>query len=306
MDKIDFGLEIELKKGAMKYFPKQFISANSISKDVTLSDLREEYLELFEEYFTVFGRDTTEERSEITKAYEYLKGIIENREETYASRNEITTDVQEAYECVINELSSYRFRMHDTKSYSANQNKVNENIIFELSVLQPVITEMLDNIAAHFSTIDDITDVDSYDNKLSEKLRDLISQLYDACQIFVKARENYHETWNSATGRYYYNNGRRLDEPASYHELGVKKDKWREARNLCCQVILDFYRQLMEINKTLVPDSLVHPVEQTAYKYDRGLNNITKGPNYYCYINREERESLTEQNTQKKRAYRNK
>lgn len=293
MQKKEFLLEAELKANAVKYFPNFYGNDFTILRNKNLKDLREEYLKYCEKYFVRIGLDDDNEKINIKKAYDYMKNILENRAITYQSKSKITNQILNAYENLMNGISNYSFCPRKTNSYGANQNRTNKQIIMEISLLRPVLTVVLENIDGHFEKIEDVTQISCFDNQLVKKLEELIKELNEAEEYLTASENNYHNKWDLANGRHY---GRHTTK----YNLGKSKKAWKSARNDACSTILYFYREMQEINMSLQTENMTSEMEEINALYSYGLENIINGPNYYCYLDSEERKSIIEEKVLKK------
>lgn len=274
----------------MKYFPSFFGSDFCILREKTLVELRKEFLDYCESFFLRNIEEDYTKKMQIKEAYDYMRNMLEKRVRTYETKSEIARKVLESYEGLIATLANYRFKAHRETSYGANQNRTNQQILFEISLLKPMLVKVLDNINLHFTKIEDVTKVSSFDNELREKIEGLIEELEDAHRELEITETHYHKTWALAQIG---------GESDSY--LGETKLEWKLARNNACRAILDFYREINAINMSLQPEYMVYPLEETAVLYSEGVGNIMSGPNYYSYLSKETRDNLTKQNILRKR-----
>lgn len=292
-----FFKEAEEKANAIKYFCDFFETDFSISNRKNFQDLREKYLKYCEEYFTKFKQEDDNNRINIKKAYDYMKNILVNRDKTYQSKSEITKQVLSTYDNLMEAIAGYSFCPRRYNSVGDNQNKTNERVLFEISLLKPMLNMVLENIDAHFEKITDVTKINYFDNQLMLKLEALIEELNETYQELNSAMLTYRDTWDRANGRSYG----RFRSYATHSDLGEAKKEWKTAKNNACYTILEFYREMKAINMSLPTEEMVHTIEGANTLFDCGMKNIVSGPNYYCYLSEEERKSIIEENMARKR-----
>lgn len=245
----------------------------------------------------MLGREDDFDKIMIKKAYDYMKNMLETSGKTYQTKSEITKQILTAYEKLIATITEYGFNKRWKNSYGDNQNRTNKQILSEISLLKPMLIMVLKNIDLHFNEINDITEISFFDNQLREKLEKLIEQLNCASQRLVNSETDYHVIWESTYRNKYWN---KLG-PATASDLGKAKLKWKSSRNNACHTILDFYREIKEINISLQSKNMTYTIDEANELYNYGIENIKRGPNYYSYLNEEERKNLTEQNILRKR-----
>lgn len=156
---------------------------------------------------------------------------------------------------------------------------------------------VLENIDAHFEKVMDITKINYSDNQLMLKLQELVEELDETYRRLDSAMMTYFYTWDRANGR----NFGRFSSYATHSDLGRAKKAWKVIKNNACSTILDFYREIWNINMSLQTEEMVHPIEEINTLFDCGMKNIINGPNYYCYLSEEERKSIIEENMARKR-----
>ena len=115
----------------------------------------------------------------------------------------------------------------------------------------------------------------------------------------------YHKTWNDLIRPGYWS------EKCSFAELGEERNWWRKTRNNACVMLLDFYRELVEINIALYYKTfdyedltLIHGLDEETKSIIQLLNfqinEIKHSKNYYCYLTEEEKDELTEEKIHQK------
>lgn len=289
---INYWEENDLKKDAMKYFFDFFETDLNFSKEKTLNDLEEKYLEYCKEYFTKFDSQSILIRKKIQASYKYIKRIL-NEQTKVEMNKEITKQLVSSYEELIASLSQYHFLAHFQNSYGAMQNKINKDILLEISLLKPIFTKILENIDAFFSNT---TEIDLFYVQIVEEIKNLILRLKDAKETFEEAGKIYHHTWNTTMRPEWSSQ----DEWTSCKELGKEKKHWRLQRNKVCYTVLYVYRELENLNKEIYYSRFDPEHETSEYQnslyiqklYMEGMAYIRKSPNYYCYLSHEEKNAL--------------
>lgn len=295
MQKKEFFREAEEKANAMKYFRDFFEMDLSISNDKTFGELRKEYLNYCEEYFTRFGQDNEIDKLNIKMAYNYMKNILKQRQKTYQNKSDITKQVLDGYEILLEAITGYSFITQGPNTCGGKQNRTNKQIVFEISSLKPMLIMVLENIDAHFEKIIDVTKISYFDIQLMERLKELTQELSESIENLLDARDDYYDIRNLTINSKYYSGD------AKFFGLGKAKKEWKTAKNNACCTILNFYREMKDINMSLPTEEMVHTIEETNTLFECGMKNIVSGPNYYCYLSEEERKSIIEENMARKR-----
>ena len=299
--------QIELSQ---KWFRELFRPDYVIKEDTTVSELNrlfDVYENEYEDYKKNIESYDAEARviiesayREIKNSYNYLASEIPKRVE-YKPTSKYTQDVLKAYNELVQEMARYYFRRAGTVSKGENKNKMtfgyNQNtasrrIIIYISLLYPVLMQILENIDNHFDKIRLTQESNSNDYNIINTLERFKSSFIDFKEYLEIDSENYKD----------YNN-RRLYNSEDYI-YGVKESKqakvsWRKTRNNACYEIRCFYIELNKINGSLPNSHRVTPKYETDKKYKDGTNRIDCSPYYYCFIG--EREIKREIEWQKKK-----
>ena len=299
--------EMVEKENAVKYFPEFFTKDLNISSKYNLEDLKLKYLEYCERYFTNPSNYNADDRVMVIGAYDYMKKIMKIQKE-FSLQNDVSKKVLNTYEKLILTVSHYSFIIHWENSYGQKQNKTNKQILLEISMFKPAIIKTLENVDKYLKKIDKPEKIDSFYIDLIGKLESLVDELVVCNERLLQAQNNYHVTWDS-TMRPEYN-----EYPTSYHELGERKKEWRQMRNKTLHSILSFYEEINNINHKVchkiaeLNDSKYNEenTDDVDQLYNYTMRKIVSSPNYYCYLNNEERENFTKQNKIKKLQLKNK
>lgn len=302
MEKTNFIYEANSKANAIKFFPNFFGEDLNVSRECTLEDLKKRYLNYCEEYFTKFNPDDDYNRIMIKRAYDYVQQMIEEQVKFEPNKN-ITKKLLTSYEELISAISEYQFIPHWKNSYSDTQNSSNQQILFEISLLKPVLTKTLENIDSFLEKVSSPEKIGVFYTELIKKLEDLIKSLDDSRDELVEAEISYHDTWNTTMRPSWYHKS-----PTSYSELGETKKLWRLKRNEACHTILSFFQEIEKINIAVhyatvafkSQNSVTTNTTEVSELYHCGVENIRKGPHYYCYLSSDERKNITKQNSLKK------
>lgn len=292
--------EAIVKEGAVKYFPDFFEKSYTVlGSDVRL--LKEKYLTYCENYFDGTIDLSLQDRELIRKAYLYLKDIMQNRSSVYAAKSKITGDLLKAYDALVSEIANYSFCGHRSQSYGAIQNQTNKKILFEISLMRPVLLTMLENFDAYYVNMETTTDVEYQDIQMVRQLEKLVYKLTISKEYLENDRGFYYNAWDSVNGKCYYSSRVRVFA-LTKRDLGRYRNSWRRARNEACVAILNFYKEIKEVHSLIPMQYKVHEEQQVNDLYNENLQSIIGGPNYYNYLTEDERMAVTEQNILRKKA----
>lgn len=289
--------EKRLKESALEFFP-EFFNRNLELDNCSLVRLKEKYLNYCIEYFEKYGPESTYERMMIKKAYDYIELSIK-QEIAFKTETSPTQDVLHKYEALISEIGNYHFNPRRDTSYGGKQNTTNGQILLELSLFKPILTKTLTKIDKYLKSIW-LQDVNEFYLELVERLENLNDGLNDARITLEQARTSYHSSWNDANRSF----GLTTD-----YILGEEKKIWRKARNSACHTLMDYYREIQEINVALYYGSFnyMNPINKTDLEtseitrlYQYRMNELRNSPNYFCYIGEEEKQELSNQKVLRK------
>ena len=301
---------VKTKEMAMKYFPNFFGKDFNVTTRYNVNDLEREYLKYCVRYFKIYSEDSVNERINIQTAYEYVKTILTEHAK-FQIKSKLATSIKQSYNELISTMSSYKFNYKRYNSYGALQNNTNKNILLEVSGFQPFLRIVLKNIDNYFETISEPEKIDEFYCELISKLEKIKNELDSSNEKLENAQEKYHDDWNAVNRRWdcynYYS--------CTDSQLGESKKEWRLMRNNACHSILNFFRELENINKALYYGTfrideqkrdIDYNISQVSKFYNGVVDNIVMGPNYYCYLDKSERTKLDQQNALRKTRIRNK
>lgn len=289
--------EKNLKEAALEYFP-EFFNKNLELDNCSLTRLKEKYLDYCVTYFEKYNPESTYERIIIKKAYDYIELHIK-QEIAFKTETSPTQHVLHTYESLIDEISNYCFIPRRENSYGGKQNTTNEQVLLELSLFKPVLTKTLTKIDKYLKSVW-LQDVNDFYLELIERLELLNSSLTNAKSNLEQARNNYRYSWNDV------NRGLGLTTNST---LGEEKKIWRKARNNACGTLMDYYREIQEINMALYYGSFnyMNPLSKTddetreiTQLYNYRMYGLRNSPNYFCYIDETEKQELSRQKVLKK------
>lgn len=296
MDKIEdkFLIDVKAKEYAIKFFPGFFRKDLCVSSCFGLSDLENQYLKYCVEYFTNYSVKGCNERFFIKTAYDYLKMILTNQEK-FKINSKISSKILDSYESLISTISNYHFIPHRKGSYGDKQNETNKKILFDISLLTPVLYSVLKNIDLYLENILEPEKVDDFYCMLIYRLNSMIKSLNTINNDLKKSQQRYYNTWNLVNRPGYD------QQPSSYTNLGYAKKEWRLTRNKAVRTILDFYDELESLNIALYYGTFQFHKEnygldqatlEISQNYNNGIKNIINGPNYFCYLDSEEKQEI--------------
>ena len=188
-----------------------------------------------------------------------------NELQIFLNKN-ITKEIEQSLEILLQELNNYKFQPIKENSYGYNQNKTNEQILRELSILKPTIIVYLNNIYQYIKT--------NNNPNYIEKLVSLKNNLDNSIEYLKEAREEYYTTWEHQKK---YGNYINL--------IGQNNKNWKKERNNACKTILNLYKELHKLNNIILNK-----------KTNINLNIIKNSPNYYCYLSNNEKEIIKKLN----------
>lgn len=292
MDKKDFLKEKYIKEKAVEYFPNCFDKGFNLyvvsNKDNSIVWLEKYMSKWFEKINLVTSSE--EDIILLSDTYNYIKSGTYNLWMLYLN-NSTVKDLLAFYNNLISDMSDYHFKKHSGHSYGATHNKTNKQILFEISLLYPVLIDTLKKVDKYLATDSDSLKSKSFREELVEwNLKPLISELGTTCIELENASGHYHKIWNAVNRPYYY------DGIYTNSDLGDAKKKWKVERNKACHTIYEFYQDIMMINKAI--DYEKFDTDESSYSmkvseieelYNYAMENIATGPNYYCYLTSEER-----------------
>lgn len=286
MDKKEFLKEKYIKGKALELFPKCFdevFNINNSYANNTLRYLKEHIIEYYEnDYFT----KNSDKMLEMKEAYNYIEKEYSNLGRLDLN-SDILNELVESYDGLLSDISEYHFEGHNNRACGLKHNKSSRQILFEISLLYPVLINTLKKADKYL--------VSTKDSLFKEELvvwniTPLIGELGTTGIALESASSYYQEVWNAINKSYYYGG------IYTNSDLGIAKKKWKLERNKACHIIYEFYQDIMKINKAIDYESF--DVDEVSYSlevseieelYNYAMENIATGPNYYCYLTPEER-----------------
>lgn len=299
--------KIKELKNAVEYFPYLFDYGHHLIFD-NISDIKfdldYEYNRYEENHFSSFfipspRSECLKREQAINRGYAYIKGLIEDREKNDIGYMLSSTAVPlRQYYTLTDEIGRYSFIPHHDSSFGANQNRANDEILYDLVLFEDLVKDMLIKIDKYCKEHND-----EYKNDINERLFDLADNNSYHREKLEAARIKYHRIWNGACRGNEYN----------YKELGEAKQEYRKTKNETCKYVLDFVKELYSIScaiDVLTYDTkkdpliaLVEGVKSTQFnrEYHEAFKNIVNGPNYYAYLDKEEKERQSKVNKELKK-----
>ena len=287
----------QAKEMAIKYFPGFLGKELNVTTGYKIEDLENEYLQCCVKYFTIYSTNSANERFFIQMAYEYIKTILTEHNK-FEVNSSLANNILNSYNKLVSTMSAYRFCPNWKDSYGALQNDTNKKILFEISLFQPVLISVLKNIDNYIGTISAPGKIDEFYCDLISKLEELKNSLDSSYEELSNAQQEYHATWDANYRRERGMNFR------TKSELGEAKKEWRLSRNDACHSILNFFRELENINIALYYGTFKYDEQnygiddetlEVSESYNNGVKNIVKSPNYFCYLNETEKKEIAQQ-----------
>lgn len=294
-------------KNAVEYFPYLFDHGHHLIRDNINDvkfDLDYEYNRYEENHFSSFyipspRSECVKREKAINRGYAYIKGLIEDRENTDIGNMLSHVGVLLLqYYTLTDEIGRYEFVPHHDSSFGANQNRANDEILYDLALFEDLVKDMTIKIDKYCKEHND-----EYKKDIDERLCDLGENNSDSRKKLEAARIKYHNVWNGACRGNKYN----------YKELGKAKLEYRKTKNEACKQVLDYVKELYSISSAidvLTYDTKKDPV--LAYNdvmksikfnrdYNEAIKNIIHGPNYYAYLDKDEIERQSKLNKELKK-----
>ncbi len=283
----------ETKEVAKKYFPELFdeddhllFNRASILKDIyTLH------------FSNRSGNFSNSEINLINNGYNY----IENAKKTKSKARKLFNkpyQFQELYITLLNDLKEYRFSdnvFYESTGY--NQNKTSDNITKEITNFNGAILPILKKVDTFVDSVKNNNECSTYEIKLLSKLVSLAEELNSLHLEINEAKKEYHYSWSS----HKYNVG------VSNTEVGTKKRIWKKTRNKLCHTIINFIKEMCELNIVMYYESFDYSntdygldssvIEQYS-AYNKAHKNVLNSKNYYCYLDDEEKKEIQEEKIQ--------
>ena len=283
--------KIKERKNAIKYFPYLFDNGHHLigdELDDVRFDLDFEFNRYEENHFSSFyyvspRKECLRREEEITRGYNFIKELIED-EENFKIINEDLVKVLNQYYSLCDEIGKYKFIPHFKGSSGYDQNKANDEILYDLVLFEGYIKGVLKGVDDYI-----INNSDS-SNLIMDKIHSLIDENALKFQELRSARKKYHSTWNGACKSDIYD----------YRELGEAKRNYRKTKNKACKQVLDMVSKLREIDHSVdfyamkngesVNEFLdrIYSKENNNQKYYEAIININKGPYYYSFLDQDE------------------
>ncbi len=298
----DFWKSAQAKEMAVKYFPSFFGKDLNVTTRYDVKKLESEYLKYCVKYFTIYENNSDRERFYIQMAYEYIKKILTEHTK-FEVNSKLVNNILQSYNQLVSTVSAYSFTARYPTSYGDSQNDTNKKILLQISLFQPVLISVLKNIDNYFETISEPEKIDGFYCELISKLEELKKLLDNSNEKLSNAQDEYHETWDATNRSNYYMMFERglRSHTRTQSQLGEAKKEWRLNRNKACHSILNFFKELENINIALYYgtfefDKQNYGVDNDTLEvselYNNGVRNIVNSPNYFCYLNETEKQEV--------------
>lgn len=301
MDKKEFLKEKYIKEKALELFPECY------SKDLKVSTSFQNSLRILQRYITdyfekgIFDPTSSEYNdskiSDIRDAYCLVKKEY-SREDSISFEYASPFELFKAYNSLISNIGDYHFIARWENSYGSNQNRSNKQILLEISMLYPVLIDILEKIDKYYDDKGETLFADELEDKISY----WITMFKIANSDLDEAKADYYKVF-----AFYNRSCYPVEDFVPELSLGQYKKNWKLRRNDACNTIYKFYQDIIKINKAVDCESF--DVDETSYSlevseieqlYNYAMENIATGPNYYCYLDDLEREEDRNANVLKK------
>ncbi len=293
----EFISTLEDKEKVIQLFPELFGPDCEVLEGVSLEDLEESFLKYRDIIYNNSNWYTYDEidKTRILYSYHYMRKLIVTRKEKLPFKNQYVRFLLSSYEGLIQSIANYKFQVKREGTYGFFQTNANHHILLELSTFKPMLMMLLENIDACLSERKDfINKMDFYD-ELEMTLYSLAEWLKETNNNLKDAQMEYFQTWQDC------NRNSRKFVPKS--ELGYVHQDWRKQKNNACSTILSFYEEMHDMSLLLESEdeNSIYTFSEIEEQYQIGRSYTTRGPNYYCYLNDEEKAQEIEKNNQKKK-----
>lgn len=312
MEKIDIEREIERKKNAIEFFGDFFTSGYNLQvfpfvyNERVLDQCLDYYKD--QDFFKnskITKKDASREER-IIDGYNYIKEKL-NGIMGYDLEDNLSIALFEQYYNLMDEIGTYRFVPHFRNSISDTQNKATDDMLMNLALLEPVVKESLKDIDTFMTEEEDKEVV----NKVKEALIKVSKVNEDKISNLQSCENEYHDTWEGACRGSEY----------TYSELGEARRLFRKEKNQSARRVLDFSKELLDLDKYIMEYkseklredvdnnrevfSLICHSNNLVTGYENVVDRIAKGPNYYCFLTKEEIEEHTKENKEHKKVLKN-
>lgn len=296
MFKYDINEELKSREIAKQCFPNYFSNLTGVCFSCyDYSRFQSEYKKYLEEYFNdEFGK---EKRDFIKVGYNYLNSLylrnnqISNKETTIAIFNRLWKQ----YIQLEKQIATYRFDAKRENSKGGIQNKVNEQILDQLSLFNPLVYNICLTINGKIRNQELSKE---FSKQLIYKLDNLFNELNDMQNKLSYAEDGYHEDWNHCVRSGVFS------KKVSANDLGNSARDWRKIRNEACYLILKFVCEMVEIDIATYYNTFDYKNEQygldeyTVQKinyFNQCLTYLKHSNNYFCYLDKEDKQEIAMQ-----------
>lgn len=229
-------------------------------------------------------------------AYDYLRNYSES-DTNHDFNLELSNEFLFSYDSLVNFIGAFKFHNIKPNSDGDNKNKQTREILFELSILRPIILHTLTLYEKYISWAKNDELYTLHSNTISLNLSHIIDQ-----------NNGYSEELSNAFISYRKSISNLKEHKEIYYNVGEEKKFFRLTRNKVLNYILHFYKELMNLYNEMYKiiyqneknryelDSLYNDWKYVSDLYQYGIKYIESGPNYYSYLTKDEKEKISKNN----------
>lgn len=255
------------RKLAISIFPDLFDNNFHLRQDASLDKLNQ----LYDKFKAGQLQNVISywQLQEIQGAYNYVKDLIENRYKP--DERKISYSIYEQYYLLINEIAKYHFvyQNKEKKTGGYYQNLNNKAILFELSLLEPCLNDML----KHLDSVYERSSTEEEKNAIVYKCINLGALLNMSYSSLAECKSDYQIE--------------NQKERINFSDLGMAKWHWRKFKNISCQDIIRFYE--------CFDKDFGIPYPSKGF-YNKYTIELKKSPNYYCFLTNDEIKEQSKKN----------
>jgi len=209
------------------------------------------------------------------------------KQDTYEEKLFLVKDLIESYDYLKEAIEEYHFRVDNKReTKGVKQNTVTTHIISELETLTPYLMKSLIRIDEYLEK--DSKKEEDFEKTVIQKLENWIEKTRYQKELLLSKEESYFDVWKEANiEANYKERSKEINK-----ELGKRKDIWRKTRNDSCRIALNTIKEITLLDSEIQKKEGTKGEFKERLSFNSDIKRIEKGPNYYCYLNEEEKEDM--------------
>lgn len=255
------------KEKALTYFKDIYDNGLNIKNNITMENIDKIYLDYCKKYMTLFGNYAVYERQDIITAYKYLQEQMKYKNKTKTNIS-ILNSLIKSYEELTNKIGEYRFNIHSENQNT--QNISNREMLTDVSMFKPILYKVIIDINNYI--------LENENNDLIENIIKLKDDLDMQCLHLHLKENDYFKIWNKVYIDKIHN------DKYNIQSLGKAKNTWKKEKNKSLKLILDFYKELVNIEKNISKETY----NELKKEYEDKYKDIKNGKYYYSYLSQDE------------------